>query len=225
MNKASKKMPPKKKRRRVQRNLTSDTDSGGPSESDAQGDGTGTAGAKASVPAPSKQQPAAEKQISGFASQQELAKHARSLGLKRLMLANLDQQSDLDKAYVGGEIVAHCSLPFSQGHDLSVFIQDNSIAQGSHVRHLRVTVREELAAKMPILRDDAKLFVYKALVQDETVNFSQDHGKCLLMEGPEAQVWIVHRDVNKPNFFSETSCGKKWWMKTKQKREKVQSLW
>ena len=115
-------MPPKKKRR-VRKNITSDTDSGGPSETDVR-----TARdrpRKAAGLGPAVQSSAG--QIKGFAAQQGLARHAKSLGLKRLMLANLQQQSDMDKAYIGGQVVGHCSLPLSQGHDLSVFVQDGTL--------------------------------------------------------------------------------------------------
>lgn len=166
----------------------------------------------------------ADPQIQGFVSQQELARYARSLKLKRIMLADLREQSDLEKAYVGGQVMGHYSKSYSQGHDLNIFIQDESTTQGSQPKHLKVSICGELAGKMPALRDDAKLFVCNAVVKEDSCDFSQDHGKCLLMEGAEARVWIVHKDVQKDHFFSET-CGKRWWSKTKQNREKIQMMW
>lgn len=238
-------MPPRKKKRLLKSTSASDTGSGGPSDSDSRKEPEPVA-SKTSKAQPDPSADATEverggtsctstaatagtlqpeKQISGFVSQQELAKHARSLGLKRTMLADLKQQSDLDSAYVGGQVMAHCSLPYSQGHDLTIFIQDESTSQGSQPKHLRVTFDSKLSERMPVLRDDAKLFLHRALVKEETPEFSQDHGKCLLVRGAEAQVWIVHRDVRKSYFFSEKSCGKQWWIRTKQRRQKIQSMW
>ncbi len=169
--------------------------------------------------------PSEEPQIRGFVSLQELKQYASILNVKRVMLADLHQQSDLSRGYVGGQVIGHCFTSYSQGHDLTIFIQDESTSQGSQPKHLKVTICEGLASRMPTLRDDAKLFLYRAVVREDTGegDFSQDHSKCLLMDGTEAQVWIVHRAVRK-TFFTET-CGKKWWSKTKQNREKVQSMW
>ena len=205
---------PKRKR------YESDIDSGGPSDdSDFRRDG-GRRGE--TVKKPDSLQPGL--QIKGFLSQQELAKYARTLGLKRVMLADLQQQSDLENRYVGGQVMGHYSLSFSQGHDLAIFIQDKTTTHGSQPKHLKVTICNELAENMPTLREDAKLFLYKAVVKEDSRDFSQDHGKCLLVESPDAQVWIVHRDVQKPYFFTET-CGKKWWSRTKKKREQMKSMW
>ena len=211
------KMPPKKRRKK---NASSDTDSGGPpGETSKQRE----AAAAASNPLPTSTD--TDKQIQGFISQQELAKHAISLGLKRVMLADLHQQSDLNGGYTGGQVMGHCSLPLSQGHDLNIFIQDESTTEGSQSKHLKVTICEELAEKMPVLRDDAKLFLYNPLVKEDDIEVSQDHGKCLLVNSAETKIWIVHKDVRKPSFFSEKSCGKKWWGKTRKRREKIQAMW
>lgn len=225
-------MPPKKKRK-LHKNLQSDPDAHKDmTRKEADADAAPKpvlAHGHQSVPSTSGgvQPDLDQQQVTGFVSQQELAKHARTLGLKRVMLADLQNQSDLDKGYVGGQVMAHCSLPYSQGHDLTVFIQDESTTEGSQPKHLRVTVCHELAEKVPTLRDDVKLFLYRAVVNDEddTCDFSQDHGKRLLMGGTDAQVWIVHKDARKPHFFAETSCGKKWWTRTKQKREKIRAMW
>jgi len=163
--------------------------------------------------------------VKGFPSQQALARHASSLGIKRVMLADLQQQSDLDEGFVGGAVMAHCSLPYSQGHDLAVFVQDESTSQSTQTKHLRVTISAGLAECMPVLRDNVKIFLYRAEVRDETGDLSQDHGKCLFVEGPDAEVWVVHRDVSKPGFFSEKSCGRKWWTRTKEMRDKMKALW
>lgn len=163
--------------------------------------------------------------IMGFVSQQELAKYARGLNIKRVMLANLREQSDLDGAYVGGQVIGHYSKSYSQGHDVNVFIQDESTTEGSQHKHLLVTFTDRLADEMPALRDDIKLFLYNAVVrEDSSSDFSQDHGKCLLMDRDDAQVWIVHKDVRKEGFFRK-SFGKKWWAKTKQNREKMKAMW
>lgn len=164
-------------------------------------------------------------QIMGFVSQQELAKYARGLHIKRVMLADLKEQSDLDRGYVGGQVMGHYSKSYSQGHDLTVFIQDESTTLGSQHKHLMVTITDRLASEMPTLRDDAKLFLYNAVVKEDSCDFSQDHGKCLLMDRADAQIWIVHRDVNKEDFFKTSTCGKKWWTKTKQSREKIKTMW
>lgn len=227
-------MPPKKKARKV----WFDTDTGGgssdPSDSDyspsggrskkkAAGSACTTTTSEGSVG--SLHQQLDTPQIMGFVSEQELAKFARGMGLKRLMLTDLYQQNDLSTSYCGGQVISHFSSSYSQGHDLGVFIQDESTTQGSQSKHLMVTISEDLAEGVPSLGSDAKLFVHKALVKDDPQAFSQDHGKCLLVEGNEAKVWIVHRNVREPMFFSRTSCGKKWWRKTKTRREKIKSKW
>lgn len=163
-------------------------------------------------------------QVMGFVSEQELSKFAHDMGLKRLMLIDLFQQSDLDNSYCGGQIISYCSASYSQGHDLSVFIQDESTTQASQSKQLLVTISEELAEGMS-LRSDAKIFVHNALVTDDPQAVSQDHSKCLLVNGSDARVWIVHKDVHNPVFFSHASCGKKWWRKTKQRRERIKSKW
>lgn len=222
-------MPPKKKRKVVNvKNVPSDTVSGGPPDSDARKD-TAKGGEEATNLPPATIQGTQplqpDQQIRGFISQQELAKHAISLGLKRVMLADLHQQSDLIGGYTGGQVMGHCSLPLSQGHDLNIFIQDESTTEGSQSKHLKVMICEALAEKMPVLRDNAKLFLYKPLVKDDAIEVSQDHGKCLLVDSAEASIWIVHKDAHKPSFFSEKSCGKKWWGRTRKRREKVQAMW
>lgn len=164
-------------------------------------------------------------QVMGFVSLQELAKYTRGLNIKRVMLADLKEQCDLDRGYVGGQVMGHFSKSYSQGHDLTVFIQDESTTQGSQHKHLMVTIVDVLASEMPNLKDDAKLFLYNAVVKEDSCDFSQDHGKCLLMDRADARVWIVHRDINKEDFFKSNTCGKKWWAKTKQSREKIRAMW
>ena len=164
-------------------------------------------------------------QVMGFVSEQELSKYAHNMGLKRLMLTELEQQSDLDSKYCGGQIISYFSSSYSQGNDLSVFIHDESTTQASQAKHLMVTISEELAEGMS-LRSDAKLFVHNALVKDDPQSVSQDHGKCLLVCGSEDRVWIVHKAIHDTMFFSRTSsCGKRWWRKTKQRRERTKSKW
>lgn len=221
-------MPPKKKRKGL-KNVPSDGDSGGPSDSDSAKRQREAAGTPLPPPPPTtttqdRQKP--RQQIKGFVSQQELAKHAITLGLKRVMLADLHQQSDLTGGYIGGQVMGHCSTPSAsgQGHDLHVFIQDESTTEGSQSKHLKVIICNDMAEKMPVL-DDAKLFLYKPTVQDDIIEVSQDHGKSLLVDGIETHVWIVHKNVRKPSFFSEKSCGKKWWGRTKKRREKIQAMW
>jgi hypothetical protein len=168
----------------------------------------------------------APQQVLGFVSQQELAKYARGLKIKRVMLADLKEQSDLDGGYIGGQVMGHFFKSYSQGHDLAVFIQDESTTQGSQHKHLMVSITDGLASEMPTLRDDAKLFLYNAVVKEDSSDFSQDHGKCLVMDRPDAQVWIVHKDVKKEEFFKRSgTCGKKWWAKTKQNRENIRAMW
>lgn len=162
-----------------------------------------------------------EEQIQGFTSQQELAKHAISLGLKRVLLADLHQQSDLEGGYVGGQVMGHCSF---SPHDLHIFIQDESTTEGSQSKHLRIMIEGQLTEMMPVLRDDAKLFLYRPEVKDDTIEVSQDHGKCLVV-GADTLVWIVHKDVQKPHFFSDKSCSKKWWGRTRKRRKKMQAMW
>ena len=216
--------PPRKKRKTTHGNPISDTDSGG--SSDVQ------SGRTRKIPAGSttagKQKEGMEhtdKQISGFVSEQELAKYARTLGLKRIMLADLKQQSDLNGSYVGGQVMSHCSSSYSQGHELSIFIQDESTTRASQFKHLRINICREVAEKIPTLRDDAKIFLHKAVVVEDSCDFSQDLGKCLLVKEDDTQVWIVHKDAHDPLFLSHTSCGKKWWKKTKQMRDKIKSKW
>lgn len=223
-------MPPRPRKKKAHRSfLLPGTGSEEPSDSDARKAVARQEEAETSSPASQSKETVQllrpDEQIKGFVSQQELMKHARAMGIKRVMLADLQQQSDLDNKFVGGQVMGHYSLSYSQGHELSIFIQDESTTQGSQHKHLRVTICEELAEYIPVLRDDAKLFLYKALVKDDSHDFSQDHGKCLNVDKPDAQIWIVHRDVRKPHFFSQASCKKKWWNKTKQKREAMKLEW
>lgn len=162
--------------------------------------------------------------VSGFVSMEELERHADSLGIRRILLANLCQDTDLDTAYVGGKVMAH----YSQGKDeLGFFIQDESTTDGSQPKHLRVSISREIAEKVPKVGDDARLFFHKVTAQDEErLEFSQDHKKFLLVSGTEARIWIVHKDVQDPKFFSLTSsCGKRWWERTRKKREVFQSFY
>lgn len=219
-------MPPKKRKRHV----LPESYSGEPSEHTAKRRETSAATSSPLLtsllqPPTTTSSNSNQQQIKGFISQQELAKYAISLGLKRVMLADLHQQSDLQKGYIGGQVMGHCSLPLSQGHDLNIFIQDESTTEGSQSKHLKVTICQEVAEKMPVLRDDAKLFLYKPLVREDDIEVSQDHGKCLLVDKKETKVWIVHKDARKPSFFSEKSCGKKWWGRTKKRREKIKAMW
>lgn len=220
-------MPPKKKRK-LQESFypseSADVTSGKPSTSNSDtGVEEATAGwVAASGPLATGRQ-LDQQIILGFVSQQELAKHARALKLKRVMLADLKEQSDLNRGYIGGQVMGHHFKSFSQCHDLVVFIQDESTSLGSQPKHLMVTIGGSLASDMPTLRDDAKLFLYNAVVKEDTCDFSQDHGKCLLVEGEDVQVWIVHKDVRRADFFKSGTCGKKWWAKTKQTREKLRS--
>ena len=229
------KMPPKKKRK-APRSVPSNADPGVSEQQDTAAvapppnTATATATSTTTTTISTTQaqgpdfHPRPEEHIQGFTSQQELAKHAISLGLKRVLLADLHQQSDLQNGYIGGQVMGHCSLPLSQGHDLNIFIQDESTTEGSQSKHLRVTIQDQLAEKLPVLREDAKLFLYRPEVKDDAIEVSQDHGKCLVV-GTETLVWIVHRDVRKPHFFSEKSCGKKWWGRTKKRRKKMQAMW
>ena len=138
-------------------------------------------------------------QAMGFVSEQELSKYAHNMGLKRLMLTELEQQSDLDPKCCGGQIISYFSLSYSQSHDLSVFIHDESTIQASQAKQLMVTISKELAEGMN-LRSDAKLFVHNALVKDDPQSVSQDHAKCLLVCGSEARIWIVHNDIHDTMF-------------------------
>ena len=215
-------MPPKK--RKTRKNFLSDNESGGPSDSDSQRTRVGKR--STSKDANEKTNPfQPDKQIIGFVSEQELEKYALAKGIKKIMLIDLYQQNDLSDCYVGGQVIGHYATPYSQGHELCIFIHDESISSASQFKHLTVTISERLAEKIPSLGEDSKLFLYKALVRDDSRNFSQDFGKCLLVDNDEAQVWIVHKNVCDPYFFSLTSCGKKWWKKTKQRREKMKSMW
>lgn len=216
-------MPPKKKRKLQKNTRGTDSASGGPSASDSDAGRGETGREAASGPLATERQ--LDQQIMGFVSQQELAKHARALDIKRVMLADLKEQSDLDRGYVGGQVLGHHFKSYSQSHDLVVFIQDESTTQGSQPKHLMVTISDGLASDMPALIDGAKLFLHKAMVKDDSCEFSQDHGKCLLVGGEDVRVWIVHRDARRPDFFKSSTCGKKWWAKTKQTREKIKSMW
>ena len=172
-------------------------------------------------------------QVVGFASEQELSKYARGIGLTRLSLTDLYQQSNLDTSYCGGQVIGHFSNSYSQGHELGVFIEDESATEGSQSEHLVVTISDELAEGMPRLSSDAMMFVHKAIVKDsdgqtcsqDPQAFSQDHGKCLWVGGSEARVWIVHKDVHRLMQSTQRSCRKRWWKKTKERREKIKSKW
>ena len=220
-------MPPKKRIKLLnyQNVVMEDTDSGSSDTGDLTVGKKAVVGSSATATAQEEDDTEAPQPVMGFVSQQELAKYARGLNIKRVMLADLGEQSDLDGGYVGGQVIGHYSKSYSQGHDVNVFIQDESTTEGSQHKHLLVTFTERLANEMPALRDDIKLFLYNAVVkEDSSTDFSQDHGKCLLMDRDDAQVWIVHRDVRKEGFFRK-SFGKKWWAKTKQNREKIKAMW
>ena len=220
-------MPPKKRIKLLnyQNVVMEDTDSGSSDTGDLTVGKKAVVGSSATTTAQEEDDTEAPQPVMGFVSQQELAKYARGLNIKRVMLADLGEQSDLDGGYVGGQVIGHYSKSYSQGHDVNVFIQDESTTEGSQHKHLLVTFTERLANEMPALRDDIKLFLYNAVVkEDSSTDFSQDHGKCLLMDRDDAQVWIVHRDVRKEGFFRK-SFGKKWWAKTKQNREKIKAMW
>ena len=162
-------------------------------------------------------------QIVGFVSVEELDKFAQQMGLKKLTLDDLYNYDNLNDAYVGGQVLSQFSTGY--GH-LGIFIQDESPSQPSQSKHLMITVNDPLAEEMPSLGFDAKLFIHKAdIMVDDTSAYSQDHGKCLVVTGKEARLWIVHKDVRDPMFFSRTSCGKRWWKRTKKRREKMQSKW
>ncbi len=227
-------MPPKKKKKKNIVSDDTDSQSGGPSDSDAQkGRVRKKATGVSQLTTQQQQQQQQQQHVAGkdqsseqvmaFVSEQELAKYARPLGIRRLMLADLCQQSDLEGRYVGGQVISTCSMPYSQGHDLSIFIQDESTTHNSQYKHLKVTISDKIGENMPSLRDDAKLFLHKAEVVDNATNdFSQDHAKCLVVDGEEVRVWIVHRDARESRFFTQTSCGKKWWKKTKKKRVEME---
>jgi len=161
-------------------------------------------------------------QLVGFVSERDMDKHAQEQGLKKLTLEDLCNHSNLNDSYVGGQVLSSFSV--SYGH-LGIYVQDESASQPSQSKHLLINFEAPLATQLPSLGSDAKVFVHRASVAEDEGSYSQDHSKCLLVSGTEASVWIVHKDVNNPVFFSRTSCGKRWWKRNMKTRERLQSKW
>ena len=161
-------------------------------------------------------------QLMGFVCERDMDKYAQEMGLKKLTLEDLCSHSNLNNSYVGGQVLSHFSRNY--GH-FGIYVQDESAAQPSQSKHLLINFEVPLAMQLPSLSSDAKVFVHRACVTEDERTCSQDHNKCLLVSGQEARVWIVHKDVNDPVFFSRAPCGKRWWKRSKKTRERLQAKW
>lgn len=160
--------------------------------------------------------------LRGFVTEEEMDTYARNLRLKRLSLDDLNHCNSLNDCYTGGQVLSHCSTSYG---NLDIFVQDETAPELSQSKHLKISFSDPLAASIPSLDGNAKLFVHKASIEIEKTDFSQDHTKCLVVEDSESKVWIVHKDIRNPTFFSRTSCGKNWWKRTSQRRKKLQCKW
>lgn len=152
-------------------------------------------------------------QVMFFQSDSELAEYAMTkFNLKRIMLADLQGQSDLERGYVGGRVMGQVDFSDSQSNFTEIFIQDKTTED----RHLLVQVDMQIivANDIPALDNGHRLFLHKAELMDDNVEFSQDFGKRIVVSGVEPRVWVVHKHANTEKFFQAT-CGKKYWKKRK----------
>ena len=158
-----------------------------------------------------------DKQVQGFLSIKDLEQYAEGLQLRRVTLRDLNNQRDLETGYVGGWVLAQHAYPYSQGHNVDVFIRDESTSDvNENAKHLMVTIDGKIVEEMPtLLSNEFMLFLHKARVEDENVAFSQDHHKRLVVEGPAPRVWIIHRHANKQGFFQQKTCKPKWFKRQK----------
>lgn len=159
-------------------------------------------------------------EIKGFKTLKELERHAQKLQLKRIMIAELGRDTDLLYGYIGGWVVATHALSYSQGHNLSVYLRDESVdeTQEDSVQ-LRVEVEGVTVARMPtLMSENFMLFVHGGEVVPNVVEYSHDHSHCLLAK-PPASIWLVHRDAHKAGFFQRKTCKEKWFKRQKKQAQ------
>lgn len=167
-----------------------------------------------------------DKQVQAFSSRKGLENHVNKLKLKRVMLRDLEDQCDLENGYVGGWVIANQAHPYSQGHNVDVYIRDDSVTDmKKDAKYLVVTIDGKIVEEMPtLLSEDFELYLYKPRVEDEDIEYSQDLPKRLVVEGPEPRVWIVHKHAKRKGFFQRKTCKSKWFRKQKKiiARQKVE---
>ena len=157
------------------------------------------------------------KQVMYFSSVSELSEYAETLNVKRIMLSDLQDQSDLESCYVGGNVISQLDFSSSQSDFTNIFIQDESTSENSsNFKNLLVEIDMDIvrAYKIPPLIKNHKIFVHKANLTDDVVELSQDIGKRIVVSGTEARVWVVHEHAHTDKFF-QTTFGKKFWKKRK----------
>jgi hypothetical protein len=114
-----------------------------------------------------------------------------SLGLRRVLIQKLPDQTNLDGCYIGGRIVNVVSLAGIQGAGggrarSMVFVKDDGDF-GMETLHGTLVISQELMDQLPTLNDQFMLFVGGASLEtsdeDEDTMFTQDTGMYMYVAG------------------------------------------
>ena len=165
-------------------------------------------------------EPIPSPQIKAFKTEDQLNSHALALKLTRIMIKDLEAQSDLSKGYVGGWVVGSYASSYSQGHVLSIFVRDESTSDRlQDAKQLMICIDGNIGEELPsMMSSEYKLFIHQGKISPHIPQYSQDLSKCLLVSGDEPKLWIVHKNANKEGFLQQRACKSGWYQKQKRRR-------
>ena len=139
--------------------------------------------------------PDPEKQVQAFMTEKELFP---LLGhLKRIPLAELREDSDLENGYIGGKVLAQCLQDASQG-SIEILVTDDSLSP----RHVTCYLEGDITNLYPQQSGmEYQLYLHRVEVDNMFVEYSQDFELCVNVRGEEPRLWVVHRDARLRSFL------------------------
>ena len=136
-----------------------------------------------------------EKQVQAFTTEKELFPLLRHL--KRIPLAELREDSDLENGYIGGKVMAQCLQDTSQGR-IEILVTDDSLSP----KHITCYLEGDITNLYPQQSGmEYRLYLHRVEVDSMFIEYSQDFELCVNVRGDEPRLWVVHQDAKLRHFL------------------------
>ncbi len=143
--------------------------------------------------------PDTSQQVQAFSSFQELQPVLERLGIHNIPLDRLTEETSLEDAYIGGNVMAESTMDSSQG-TVEMLLQDKSLVpeQKYITCHLQGCITRLLPESG---YTGSKVYFHKAKARIVRSEFSQEVGMSIFVEGDKVKVWIVNANAGRPGFL------------------------
>lgn len=156
------------------------------------------------------------RQLLAFTSEEEMKPYVRHL--KRIPLAELTSESDLENGYIGGELRAQSLMGLTQGH-IELIVTDKSLSLLN--KSVTCYVQGDITHLFPQMIGDYRVYFNRVQVDEMCIEWSQDFEMCIRV-GDDARVFVVHPDARLQGFLP--SKGTNTMKQKKRKRQKAKRL-